>query len=76
MPYERLSALPDSVRNNLPEHAQEIYLAAFNSAWEHYDQPQERRDERSRDSTAHAVAWHAVEQKYKKDSQSDTWVEK
>ncbi len=29
MPYDNLSDLPDSVRNNLPEHAQEIYRAAF-----------------------------------------------
>jgi cation transport regulator len=34
MPYDNLSDLPDSVRNNLPEHAQEIYRAAFNSAEE------------------------------------------
>jgi cation transport regulator ChaB len=25
MPYDNLSDLPDSVRNNLPKHAQEIY---------------------------------------------------
>lgn len=25
MPYENLTELPDSVRNNLPKHAQEIY---------------------------------------------------
>ncbi len=30
MPYTRLSDLPDSVRDNLPTHAQEIYRAAFN----------------------------------------------
>jgi len=32
MPYARLSDLPDSVRDNLPLHAQEIYRAAFNNA--------------------------------------------
>jgi hypothetical protein len=32
MPYDKLSDLPDNVRNNLPEHAQEIYRAAYNSA--------------------------------------------
>lgn len=76
MPYKQLSDLPDSVRDNLPMHAQEIYQAAFNSAWEQYDQPEERRGERSREETAHAVAWSAVEKKYKKDSQTDKWVEK
>ena len=36
MPHDNLSDLPDRVRNNLPEHAQEIYRAAFNSAEEQY----------------------------------------
>jgi cation transport regulator len=76
MPYKRLSDLPDTVRNKLPEHAQEIYRAAFNSAWEQYDQPEERRGGRSREETAHAVAWSAVEQKYEKNQRTDTWVEK
>ena len=76
MPYKRLSDLPDAVRDNLSAHAQEIYRAAFNSAWEQYDQPDERRDSRSREETAHAVAWSAVEQKYKQDQRTNRWVEK
>jgi cation transport regulator len=76
MPYKRLSDLPDSLRNNLPKHAQEIYRAAFNSAWEQYDQPEERRGGRSREETAHAVAWSAVERTYEKDQRTDKWVEK
>ena len=76
MPYRRVSDLPDSVRDNLPEHAQEIYRAAFNNAWEQYDQPEERRGGRSREETAHAVAWSVVEWKYTKDERTDTWVEK
>jgi cation transport regulator len=76
MPYEQLSDLPDSVRDHLPKHAQEIYRAAFNSAWQQYDRPEERRAGRSREETAHAVAWSAVEEKYKKDSKSGAWVAK
>jgi cation transport regulator len=76
MPYKDTSALPDSVRENLPKHAQEIYVAAYNSAWDQYDKPDERRAGRSREETAHAVAWNAVEQKYAKDSQSGKWKEK
>lgn len=57
MPYDTLSELPDSVRDNLPEGAQEIYQAAFNSAWEQYDEDEER---------AHRVAWSAVKEKYEK----------
>jgi cation transport regulator len=76
MPYQKLEDLPESVRDNLPKHAQEIYQAAFNSAWEQYDRPEERRGGRSREETAHAVAWSAVEQKYRKDEQRGKWVEK
>ena len=74
MPYAKKSDLPDSVKDNLPKHAQEIYRAAFNSAWEQYDQPEERRDNRSREETAHAVAWAAVKDKYEK--KGDRWVAK
>jgi cation transport regulator len=75
MPYDSLGDLPENVKDNLPKHAQEIYRAAFNSAWEQYDQPHERREGRSREETAHAVAWSAVEQKYTKD-RNGRWVEK
>ncbi len=33
MPYKDISDLPESVRDNVPKHAQEIYKEAFNSAW-------------------------------------------
>jgi cation transport regulator len=46
MPYEKLTDLPERVRNNLPEHAQEIYKEAFNSAEEQYGE----------ESRAHRVA--------------------
>ena len=66
MPYERNADLPQSVRDNLPEHAQEIYREAFNSAWEQYDDPEDRRGDTSREQTAHKVAWSAVKKEYEK----------
>jgi cation transport regulator len=66
MPYDHIKQLPDSVQNVLPDHAQEIYLAAFNHAWEQYKNPEERRDDASREETAHKVAWAAVKKKYRK----------
>jgi cation transport regulator len=66
VPYEKLTDLPDNVRDNLPNHAQEIYQAAFNSAEEQYDE----------EERAHRVAWSAVKQKYEKDEKSGEWVEK
>jgi len=76
MPYDKLSELPDNVRNNLPEHAQEIYRSAYNSAWDQYDDPEDRRDDASREETAHRVAWAAVKQKYRKDDETGNWVRK
>lgn len=67
MPYDRLQELPDSVRNVLPEHAQEIYRAAYNSAWDQYDKPEERQGDSTREETAHAVAWSAVKRTYVKE---------
>ena len=65
MPYDNLSDLPDSVRNNLPKHAQEIYKEAYNSAEDQYGE----------ESRAHRVAWSAAEQKYEKNDQGN-WVQK
>jgi cation transport regulator len=66
LPYEKLTDLPDSVRDNLPKHAQEIYQAAYNSAEEQYDE----------EERAHRVAWSAVKNKYEKDEESGEWVPK
>jgi cation transport regulator len=56
------------VRNHLPQHAQEIYLAAFNNAWEEYA----RREDR--EIVAHKVAWAAVKKQYVKAGKD--WVRK
>lgn len=64
MPYKNLSDLPKSVQDHLPKHAQEIYRAVFNSAWDEYAQDEER---------AHKVAWSAVKKKYVKDEPSGQW---
>jgi cation transport regulator len=76
MPYKSVSELPDSVKDNLPKHAQEIYMEAFNSAWDQYDEPEERRGDASREETAHKVAWAAVKKKYEKDDDSGKWKAK
>lgn len=66
MPYDTRSQLPDSVRDNLPKHAQEIYKEAFNSAWDEYADPDDRRGDDSREEVAHKVAWSAVKNEYEK----------
>jgi len=65
MPYKQITQLPDSVKNSLPKHAQEIYKEAFNSAEEQYGE----------EGRAHRVAWSAVEQKYEKNEKGN-WVKK
>lgn len=68
MPFSTTRQLPESVRNVLPGHAQEIYRATFNSAWDGYAAPEDRRDDDSREEVSHKVAWAAVKRSYGKDS--------
>jgi cation transport regulator len=56
MPYQQIEDLPDSVKNHLPKHAQEIFLAAFNNAIKEYNE----------EDRAFKVAWSAVKHKYEK----------
>lgn len=65
MPYDKLSDLPESVKDNLPKHGQEIFCAAFNSAHEEYDD----------ESRQFATAWAAVENVYEKNDEGE-WVKK
>ena len=74
MPYDNPRQLPDSIRKNLPEHAQDIFVKAFNNAWEQYREPGDRHGDSTREETAHKVAWTAVKQVYEKDG--DTWIRK
>ena len=76
MPYEKIDDLPDSVRNNLPTHAQEIFLESFNIAWDEYKEPDERRENTSREKTAFKVDWSAVKKSYYKNKQSGKWIKK
>ncbi len=74
MLYEQIDDLPESVRENLPKHAQEIYKEAFNNAWEQYADPDDRRGNASREEVSHKVAWSAVKQVYEK--RNGKWVRK
>ena len=74
--YKSNSDLPESVSDNLPKHAQEIYREAFNSAWDQYKDPEDRQGDASREETAHRVAWNAVKNSYEKDEDSGNWKKK
>jgi cation transport regulator len=73
MPYKINSELSESVRENLPEHGQDIYREAYNNAWEEYKNPSERRGNESREEVSHKIAWSAVEKVYHKNSDGK-WV--
>ena len=50
MPWASIDDLPDTLRERLPVHAQEIFLAAFNAAWrQHACDP-------AVEATAHRIA--------------------
>jgi cation transport regulator len=73
MPYKNPDELPDSVKNVLPEHAREIYLAAYNNAQEQYADPRKRQGNESLEEVSHKVAWAAVKQDYAKDEKTGKW---
>ena len=76
MPYRDISELPDSVKDNVPKHAQEIYMAAYNNALQQYKDPDKRRGKGSLEEVARKVAWAAVKEEYKKDSKTGKWHKK
>ena len=66
MPYQTNADLPVKIKNALPEHAQDIYRAAFNHAWDEYKTPSKRKTLETQEEVAHKVAWAAVKKKYVK----------
>jgi cation transport regulator len=72
MPFAKRDDLPTNVKNVLPAHAQDIYKEAFNSAYEEYKDPDDRKQGGTREEAAHRVAWAAVKKKYHK-GDGDKW---
>jgi cation transport regulator len=72
MPFKDIDDLPESVKHVLPEHAKHIYKEAFNSAYDEYKDPKDRRDDADREEVAHRVAWAAVKKTYHK-GEGSSW---
>ena len=68
MPYHSTVDLPPAIKDHLPIHAQEIFLAAFNHAFEEYAHHADR------ERVAFRVAWAAVKRRYQK--RGGQWTEK
>lgn len=65
MPYNKISELPEPVRNALPADAQEIWMSAYNSAHESGESEED----------CVQVAWGAVRNAgYEKDEETGNWV--
>jgi cation transport regulator len=67
MPYDSIDDLPPALQVRLPLHAQEIYRAAFNTAFADNAGAEQ-------ESAAHRVAWAAVKKRYRKDG--ERWVQR
>lgn len=76
MPYNKITELPENLRDLLPKHAEEIYIAAYNSAWDQYKDADDRRGDDTREEVAHKVAWAAVKNDYEKDDATGKWKKK
>ncbi|HLG81019.1 MAG TPA: ChaB family protein [Bradyrhizobium sp.] len=66
MPYPTNAALPPSIRQHLPAHAQDIYREAFNHAFAAHS------GDLRQEEAAHRIAWAAVKRAYEK--AGDSWV--
>ncbi len=66
MPYAAIEDLPERVRRHLPIHAQDIFIAAFNHAYDTH------RGDPRQEEIAHRIAWAAVMKSYVKEG--DDWV--
>jgi cation transport regulator len=69
VPYATTADLPPAVRR-LPPHAQEIFLAVFNNAWQTYA----NRCPQAREETAFRIAWAAVKKQFRK--HGNAWLPK
>ncbi|MGD2278562.1 MAG: ChaB family protein [Candidatus Omnitrophota bacterium] len=58
--------VPGQLRDKLPKKAREIWVKAFNNAFEQYKDPKKRRGKQSLDEVASKTAWNAVKKNYKK----------
>lgn len=62
MPYNNINELPNSIKNNLPKEAQQIFMAAFNNAIKEKDEEASMK-----------IAWSAVKNVYEQDKDGK-WI--
>jgi cation transport regulator len=70
MPYKTINDLPIKVRHVLPEHAQHIFMEAFNSAYA----SSKETDHMRKEVMCFRIAWGATKKSYEK--KNGKWVKK
>lgn len=61
MPYNKIDELPQDIQARLPEHAQQIFVAAFNAA----------QSDGMNEEGALEVAWNSVHNEYEPDREGN-----
>lgn len=69
--YESMDELPDVVREELPEEAQELYMKGYNASWEMYEE--EQAGDMSQEAVANRDGWAAVKREFTKDDETGKW---
>jgi cation transport regulator len=67
MTYNTVKELPKDIRERLPEHAQEIYCAAYNLTVEEHLASHHNHDENELQDMADQAAWQRVQMEYHQD---------
>jgi cation transport regulator len=71
MKYEIRADLPHTLREVLPEEAQDVYLEAYAAAWKDYDPGIQRTLDH--EAIAHRDAWETVLKEFEQDSETGEW---
>lgn len=67
MIYNAVTDLPKAIREELPDHAQEIYRAAYNLTVEEHLASNPNHDEQELQTIANQAAWQRVQMEYHRD---------
>jgi cation transport regulator len=71
MSYQSRDELPEIIRDILSPEAQDVYIDAYNAAWQTYEESTVQTLDRQ--SVAHRVAWDAVNREFVHDTQRGIW---
>jgi cation transport regulator len=71
MKYQTKADLPETIRQVLPEEAQEAYLQAYARSWDTYSPSLQRTLDQ--DAITHRDAWEAVLKEFEQDPNTHLW---